>query len=406
MAGGNVSTGQMTGEHGWLDKSELTAERFIRRLSHAQRPGLSCFRCKTLKMFKPILFLACLWYCLNLANNAAAWDAEGHMVVAQIAYNHLDPAVKTKCDTLIAVPLTNVTSHNNTFVTAACWADDNKSSLGTAIWHYIDLPFSLDGTSTNGVTPAAFDVVRAIRQCTAVLQGTNVAQVDQAINLRYLLHFVGDIQQPLHSSTAVSAASNTGDAGGNNFNLTGYWSNLHSLWDAGGGYLTNSISRPLSAGSQTIINKKVAAVEAAYPFSPTNNVIPDPMTWANEGWNLAQSMAYPGITRGTTPSAAYLNSVQSTTQERMAQGGHRLANLLNTIFSANPFSLTFLPPANGNFGFTWSAIPGRTYRVQWKSQLDATAWTDLANVTASTNSISFTNAVAPNQRFYRVMVVY
>jgi len=59
-----------------------------------------------------------------------AWDAAGHMIVAQIAYNHLDPNVRAKCDALIAVPLPYGSSANNTFVTAACWADDYKRLAG------------------------------------------------------------------------------------------------------------------------------------------------------------------------------------------------------------------------------------------------------------------------------------
>src|SRR5580765_574691 len=102
----------------------------------------------------------CVSFCFP--HSVLAWNAEGHMIVAQIAYNHLDPVVRAKCDALIAVPLPYGSSANNTFVTAACWADDYKSSLGTAIWHYIDLPFSLDGTPTSGVTNASFDVVQAI----------------------------------------------------------------------------------------------------------------------------------------------------------------------------------------------------------------------------------------------------
>src|SRR5205085_9244478 len=117
-----------------------------------------------------------------------------------------------KCDALIAVPLTYGSSGNNTFVTAACWADDYKTSLGTAIWHYIDLPFSLDGTATDGVGAASFDVVRAINQCVSNLLNSASAQTDQATSLRYLLHFVGDIHQPLHASTAVWATKPGGDA--------------------------------------------------------------------------------------------------------------------------------------------------------------------------------------------------
>src|SRR5438105_5067321 len=164
-------------------------------------------------------FLAgvCALFCVS--HRVLAWNAEGHMLVAQIAYNHLDTAVRARCDALIAVPLTYGSSANNTFVTAACWADDYKSSLGTAIWHYIDLPFSLDGTSTAGVGTASFDVVQAINQCMFTLGSSTAAQTNQATSLRYLMHFVGDIQQPLHCSTAVSASHPGGDAGGNSFSL-------------------------------------------------------------------------------------------------------------------------------------------------------------------------------------------
>src|SRR6185436_1833148 len=157
--------------------------------------------------------------------------------VAQIAYNHLDPAVKAKCNTLMAVPVIASDSGNSNFVTAAVWADDLKgitSSFNN--WHYIDIPFSLDGTSTNGVGAASFDVVRAINLCVSNLASSATSVSNQALYLRFLLHFVGDIQQPLHCSTAVSAARLSGDAGGNSFSINGTWNNLHSLWDAGGGY--------------------------------------------------------------------------------------------------------------------------------------------------------------------------
>ena len=109
--------------------------------------------------------LTCLCACFCVSQTVMAWNAEGHMVVAQIAYNHLDTAAKAKCDALIAVPLAYGGTSTSNFVTAAVWADDYKSQLGTRIWHYIDLPFSLDGTSTSSFVPASFDVVQAINLC-------------------------------------------------------------------------------------------------------------------------------------------------------------------------------------------------------------------------------------------------
>jgi hypothetical protein len=343
----------------------------------------------------------CVWICLGL--RAWGWNAEGHMVVAQIAYNHLDPAVKARCDALIAVPLSYQSSGTSNFVTAAVWADDFKSQLGTAIWHYIDLPFSLDGTPTSGVAPASFDVVRAINLCVSTLQDTNATQTDQATYLRYLLHFVGDIQQPLHCSDAVSASHPSGDAGGNSFNITGTWNNLHSLWDAGGGFLTDSLSRPLSASSQNKLNSKVSGIEADYPYVAGSPAIPDPMNWAQEGFGLAQTVAYVGITNGSAPTMAYTNTAQATTEQRMAMGGHRLADLLNTLFASNaPVQLAPFTTPDGGFGLSWSAIPGRTYRVQWKEQLSDAVWNDWTNVTASGGSVSVSEVATQAQRFYRV----
>ena len=214
----------------------------------------------------------------------------GHMVVAQIAYNHLDPSVKAKCDALIAVPLTYGGNSTSNFVTAACWADDYKSQLGTGIWHYINLPFSLDGTSTNNLAPSAFDVVQAINLSIATLLNSGAAQTEQAPSLRYLIHFVGDIQQPLHCADAFFASEPNGDEGGNAFAIQGSWSNLHSLWDAGGGYLTDSVSRPLNSSAKTTLSNKVAAIEADYPYTPNAGTIPNPMDWAQEGLGIAETV--------------------------------------------------------------------------------------------------------------------
>src|SRR5439155_15124149 len=196
--------------------------------------------------------------------------------------------------------------------------------------------------------------------------------------------------QPLHSSTAVSASRPAGDAGGNSFSITGQWSNLHSLWDAGGGYLTNSLFRPLSPTDQTTLNAKVPAAEAAYPYTPHSGTIPNPMDWAQEGLGLAQTVSYVGITQGAAPSSNYLSSAQATTAQRLALGGDRLADLLNTIFGSAPISLVPSRLTNGKFSFSWTAIPGRTYRVQWKQQLTDPAWSDLTNIIPSTNTASFT----------------
>jgi S1/P1 Nuclease len=340
-----------------------------------------------------------------LFRNATAWNAEGHMVVARIAYNHLDQAVKAKCDSLINVPVTNSSDINSNFVTAACWADDIKGSISTFNgWHFIDIPFSLDGTSTNGVGSASFDVVRTINLCISNLASSATSVSNQALYLRFLLHFVGDIQQPLHCSTAVSAAHPTGDAGGNSFPLSNAnWSNLHSLWDSGGGYLSDFLSRPLDGTEAGTVSNLARTVESHYPYTPNPGIIPRPMDWASEGWNLAKTVSYVGITNNGTPTSAYLATASSTTEQRMAAGGYRLADLLNTIYSTNGVQLISVVKTNGAFRFSWNSVPGRTYKIQTKQQLTDNLWTDATNFVASTNVATFSETLVQTQRFYRAV---
>jgi hypothetical protein len=317
------------------------------------------------------------------------------MVVAQIAYNHLDPEAKARCDALIAIPVPCGTA-SGTFVSDSTWADQRCES-GTSAQHYIDIPISLDGYPTNGVVDDPTNVVAAIRQYVSILQDATAGVTNQSKALRYLIHFVGDIQQPLHCSTGVTTNRPTGDAGGNSFSLSGAWSNLHSLWDAGGGYLTDGMA----------VSNKAAQVEAAYPYTKSIGSIPDPMDWAQEGREIARTNCYVGITNGTTPSVSYTNMAQAVAKQRMAIGGQRLAKLLNTIFVTNTPRIAAATITNGNFSFSWSAVSGRTYRVQWKNQLADAQWNDLAEVTATTNSASFSEPTAgQQQRYYRAIFVH
>ena len=358
-------------------------------------------------MIKTTRCLTTLCACFCLARPVLAWNAEGHMVVAQIAYNHLDPEVKAKCDTLIAVPVYQSSSLNSNFVTASVWADDIKSFTSAYnAQHYINIPISLDGYPTNSFVIDPTNVVTAIQQHIATLQNPAATLSNQAVALRFLLHFVGDIQQPLHCTTGIATNKPTGDLGGNTFSLNGAWSNLHSLWDAGGGYLNDSISRsPFTSASRTILSNKAAVSEAAYPYTLSVGVIPDPMDWAQEGREIARTNSYVGITPNTTPSVSYTNAAQATTVQRMAIGGQRLAKLLNTIFVTNAPNLIAVAQTNGDFNLSWGAVSGRSYRVQCKPLVTDAVWSNLTDITAFTNSISYTDSMAPPQRFYRVIVV-
>jgi len=265
------------------------------------------------------------------ASPCMAWHDEGHMVVAEIAYKHLSDPVKAKCDALIAVQLPLGASTNNTFITASCWPDDYKTELGTRNQHYIDMPISLDGTKTIEPKPASSDLIRAIRDCVTTLQSTNASSTEQGTSLRYLIHFIGDIHQPLHCATGVTSLLPDGDLGGNKFPLLGEWKNLHILWDAGGGFVADKLIRPLDSANQAILDAKVADIEKDHPYQPTLKQIPDFMEWAKDSNGLAKSVCYEGIHKNTAPSSQYIAKAKKLTDERLALAGHRLADLLELI---------------------------------------------------------------------------
>src|ERR1035437_332175 len=132
------------------------------------------------KVLGALLIFVCL------VRPVLAWDGEGHMVVAQIAYNHLDFAVKAKCDALIAVPVFGSNERNSNFVMAACWADDIKSNTSAYDdLHIYDIPISLDGYPTNGVVDDPSNVVVAITQCITTLQDPTQSLSNQAVALRF-----------------------------------------------------------------------------------------------------------------------------------------------------------------------------------------------------------------------------
>src|SRR5262249_47503449 len=94
-------------------------------------------------------------------------------------------------------------------------------------WHFVDLPFTRDNTALPTIpTPNAQTQITAFR---AVLASNSPDKL-KSYDLSWLLHLIGDVHQPLHSTTRVSASKPDGDDGGNGVKLTSP-ANLHRYWD-------------------------------------------------------------------------------------------------------------------------------------------------------------------------------
>jgi len=300
-------------------------------------------------------------------STAEAWNNTGHMAVARIAYMNLstNPAnnVRAKVDAL----LTHHPDFNNLakgisvndpnrsliiFMRSATWPDlikdDSRFVEGdepspsdptplpgfpTMIrgrnWHFINIPFSSDGTKTK--PPKPINALTKMIEFRNAIGNSAVQPNIQAYDLSWLLHLIGDIHQPLHSVARFTTAHPNGDLGGNEVKLTG-GGNLHSFWDdiVGSGENTNFI-----------ISLAKGITDETKPGDQSEIVIPNDaaaeqtiLTWINESATLAKYFVYtigkdeigdpqPTITTGYQAFSSVI------ARHRIALGGYRLAAILN-----------------------------------------------------------------------------
>ncbi|MCP5115477.1 MAG: hypothetical protein GY953_32015, partial [bacterium] len=195
-------------------------------------------------------------------------------------------------------------------------------------WHYINLPNPDD--SREAVPPRPENVIWAIEQATSTLRGDG-GDFAKAMMLRFLLHFVGDIHQPLHCVNRRTAAKPKGDRGGNDFELDHAHRQLHAYWDHGGDALPAFDHGDWRALVRPLAREVVRAVpESAVPEWTDG----DPETWAKESLALAYGVVYVGIQEGARPGPEYAARVHEVVRRRLAVGGYRLAALLNGLFDA------------------------------------------------------------------------
>ena len=288
-----------------------------------------------------------------------AWNGRGHMMVAAVAYQKLTPQTKNRVEALLLsnpdrdnwfdlIPAGTSAARRKMmiFMIAATWADRIKSDPdyhtdGThhgnrppsdpsasqnigyddlarhKYWHFVDLPFTRDNTALPAIpTPNAQTQITAFR---AVLASSSPDEL-KSYDLSWLLHLIGDVHQPLHCTTRVSASMPEGDDGGNGVKLTSP-SNLHSYWDGvlGGG---NAPSTALNAIS-TLPNA---------PSAAANDL--DVRHWIDESFEAAKQTVYkkPPIGAGAGPftlSQAYKTAARKLAEKRIALAGARLAKILN-----------------------------------------------------------------------------
>ena len=291
--------------------------------------------------WKCALAIGIVFLILCTPSISLGWGAGGHMMTAQIAFSRLNPTAKAKVIELLAIDINPaaVTAKSTDFVNASHWADDLRPFAefdSFKALHFIDKPFP-PGSNLPAIDPE--NIVKALEDNVNILK-TNTDKNAQAQALRFIIHFVGDIHQPLHCTTRVTAANPDGDRGGNLFKIkilkNGKLqdSNLHSYWDGGIGAFPptgNNFAPPP-------LRRVVRAANQAKAANPATNPalkLDDPFNfaaWSDESFALGKSVVYKGIQSGKKPTPAYNQKALKVARQRVAWGGYRLAALLNAIW--------------------------------------------------------------------------
>jgi hypothetical protein len=279
------------------------------------------------------LFRAAAVGALMAAFGAAhAWLDTGHMVIAALAQSGLSPTARAEADRLLKI---GATGNATDFVTVASWADETKTKE-TGPWHYKDHHFRADGKRVTAKDEPE-NAVWAIERFSKVLTDRSQPDERRAEALRYLIHFVGDIHQPLHATARDSEAEPEGDKGGNTFHIGTPAElssmerpprNLHFLWDMGAGLFSPDPQLRTPEGLKRV-RIQAATLAASLPRSGFRNVgEQNPERWALESFDDAKKYVY-ALKPDMTPDAAYMAKAREVSARRAALAGYRLADLIN-----------------------------------------------------------------------------
>ena len=259
---------------------------------------------------------------LSAISRVTSWGADGHMIVAHLAELLLEPETREYLQTLLGSDLASVANW-------ADQADHTPAYAWTKCMHYVD--------SQDGVCAVNFPtdcgnccVVSAIHNYTDRVVEVSAEKIE---GLKFLIHFFGDVHQPLH-------AGRKSDQGGNaiHVHLEGRTTNLHSVWDSAilEKYLkTNNVSY---LEYSEFLFKRINEFENFRHWIETCLQQDCALEAAEESAQYACEFAYTDISgnpivSGQLLETEYLEERMVVVEERLAAAGVRLATVLNSIFT-------------------------------------------------------------------------
>jgi hypothetical protein len=241
-------------------------------------------------------------------SSAFAWGAIGHRVTGAIADDNLDGVARAHVRMILG---------EETLAQASTWPDEQRSNPSefwqktASPWHYVTVPNGVPYTTA--LAPAEGDAVTALNRFAATLRDPHASLDDKRLALRFTVHIIGDLHQPLH-------AGRPGDHGGNLVTVTwfGKPTNLHAVWDS-----AMIDDRQLSFSEQATWLKRAITPEQVIAWSDVR-----PATWIAESVRMRETI-YPA---DPALSFTYGYTYRQDIDQRLSMAGIRIAAYLNWVF--------------------------------------------------------------------------
>jgi hypothetical protein len=323
---------------------------------------------------KHLLIVLLSWSLAISTETAYAWSPGGHRVVAYVAWLQLDNETRAKAVELIkqheryeedfvermppsVADGSQETKDQWSYLQAATWPDiaRNEPQFHHAKWHYVNYPYfvrpedkaalDLSRVNVEAELPATItdendlNILQAMLLNEQMLHSDSSTNQQKGLHLCWLMHLVGDVHQPLHSTALFTAgvfSDDDGDRGGNQIEVDG--SNLHATWD-------NLLGNPTTIG-----NIGSRAEEAIDEFAQQGSKAAqsmDGLIWAQESHQLAKEAVYTkaitdvvlerdddgGSSISVRLPQEYMTNAGSIARERAVEAGFRLAKAIEETIS-------------------------------------------------------------------------
>ena len=320
--------------------------------------------------------LICVVLFIGLAlssSSVLAWGVAGHKIVAMVAWLNLDHATRTKIagalrhhprfrqDFQISQHVRNQGQKAQDrwiFQQAAIWPDIARGgSFHRGSWHYIHLPIHLTATDRESVADitlpnlrrdwkpgqgqSGLNVMQALERCKQLLSNPGTSDSDRALLLSWVLHLVGDLHQPLHSSALFSRNRFTeGDRGGNLIRDSSH-GKLHSIWDGNVGLRNNASAAAILNKARSHLSEaglRALGERAARSRNIENWLRQSQVLAVKHGYTAAVLKAVYRKGSGRydreitiTLPRGYIDTVREISDQRVVEAGFRLAEVMKSL---------------------------------------------------------------------------